>query len=91
MDHIQKEAGNTADIIFGVGSDEELGDAVSVLVIATGFSNDNKNILALLKRLNILWKTDQVLHLTENRRSKADSRKNQNLKYNPGKIFSVRR
>lgn len=42
MDHIQKEAGNTADIIFGVGTDEELGDAVSVLVIATGFSNDNK-------------------------------------------------
>ncbi len=42
MDYIQKEAGNTADIIFGVGTDEELGDAVSVLVIATGFSNDNK-------------------------------------------------
>jgi len=42
MDHIQKEAGHTADIIFGVGTDEELGDAVSVLVIATGFSNDDK-------------------------------------------------
>ncbi|RRQ47305.1 cell division protein FtsZ [Chryseobacterium sp. SC28] len=42
MDYIQKEAGNTADIIFGVGTDEELGDAVSVLVIATGFSNDDK-------------------------------------------------
>jgi len=42
MDHIQKEAGNTADIIFGVGTDEELGDAVSVLVIATGFSNEDK-------------------------------------------------
>ena len=41
MDHIQKEAGNTADIIFGVGTDEELGDAVSVLVIATGFAKDN--------------------------------------------------
>ena len=40
MDHIQEEAGNTADIIFGVGTDEELGDAVSVLVIATGFSKD---------------------------------------------------
>ena len=40
-DYIQKEAGNTADIIFGVGSDEELGDAISVLVIATGFSKDN--------------------------------------------------
>ncbi len=42
MDHIQEEAGNTADIIFGVGSDEELGDAVSVLVIATGFSKDHQ-------------------------------------------------
>ena len=41
MDHIQKEAGHTADIIFGVGADEELGDAVSVLVIATGFSKDD--------------------------------------------------
>jgi cell division protein FtsZ len=42
MDHIQKEAGNTADIIFGVGADEELGDAVSVLVIATGFAKDHQ-------------------------------------------------
>ncbi len=42
MDHIQQEAGNTADIIFGVGSDEELGDSVSVLVIATGFAKDHK-------------------------------------------------
>lgn len=42
MDHIQKEAGNTADIIFGVGTDEELGDAVSVLVIATGFNKENR-------------------------------------------------
>lgn len=40
-DYIQREAGNTADIIFGVGTDEELGDAISVLVIATGFSNDD--------------------------------------------------
>lgn len=42
MDHIQKEAGHTADIIFGVGTDEELGDSVSVLVIATGFAKDNR-------------------------------------------------
>jgi len=41
-DHIQREAGNTADIIFGVGSDEELGDAISVLVIATGFAKENR-------------------------------------------------
>ena len=40
-DYIQREAGNTADIIFGVGTDEELGDAISVLVIATGFAKDD--------------------------------------------------
>lgn len=42
MDHIQQEAGHTADIIFGVGTDEELADQVSVLVIATGFSKDDR-------------------------------------------------
>ncbi|MDL1913910.1 MAG: cell division protein FtsZ [Bergeyella sp.] len=39
-DYIQKEAGNTADIIFGVGTDEDLGESISVLVIATGFAKD---------------------------------------------------
>ncbi|WP_029298362.1 cell division protein FtsZ [Chryseobacterium hispalense] len=53
MDHIQKEAGNTADIIFGVGSDEELGDSVSVLVIATGFSNDNKKFSGPTEKIKI--------------------------------------
>ena len=41
-DHIQREAGNTADIIFGVGTDEELGDSISVLVIATGFAKEDR-------------------------------------------------
>jgi cell division protein FtsZ len=53
MDHIQKEAGHTADIIFGVGSDEELGDAVSVLVIATGFSNDDKKFAGPTEKIKI--------------------------------------
>lgn len=53
MDHIQKEAGNTADIIFGVGSDEELGDSVSVLVIATGFSNDNQKFSGTTEKIRI--------------------------------------
>ncbi|ROH96121.1 cell division protein FtsZ [Chryseobacterium daecheongense] len=53
MDHIQKEAGNTADIIFGVGSDEELGDSVSVLVIATGFSNDNQKFSGPTEKIRI--------------------------------------
>ena len=46
---IQREAGNTADIIFGVGTDAELGDSISVLVIATGFAADDQNMQAQLK------------------------------------------
>lgn len=52
MDHIQQEAGNTADIIFGVGTDEELGDAVSVLVIATGFSKDYQKTSGVTEKVN---------------------------------------
>lgn len=54
MDHIQQEAGNgnIANIIFGVGSDEELGDAVSVLVIATGFSNENPVVSGITEKIN---------------------------------------
>ncbi|RVU91443.1 cell division protein FtsZ [Flavobacterium columnare] len=36
-DYIQEEAGYNANIIMGVGEDEELGDKISVTVIATGF------------------------------------------------------
>lgn len=39
-DYIQDEAGATADVIWGYGSDESLGDQLRVTVIATGF---NKN------------------------------------------------
>lgn len=53
MDYIQKEAGNTADIIFGVGADEELGDAVSVLVIATGFSKENQKYAGPTEKIKI--------------------------------------
>lgn len=37
-DFIQNEAGGDANIIMGIGQDEELGDAVSITIIATGFS-----------------------------------------------------
>ena len=39
-DHIQIEAGHSANIIMGVGEDENLGDAIAVTVIATGFNMD---------------------------------------------------
>ncbi len=38
-DYIQDEAGSTADVIWGHGYDETLGDALSVTIIATGFQH----------------------------------------------------
>lgn len=40
-DYIQEEAGSTANIIFGVGFDEELGEKIRAIVIATGFEGTN--------------------------------------------------
>ena len=40
-DFIQAQAGQTADIIMGIGNDPELGSSVSVTVIATGFKTND--------------------------------------------------
>ncbi len=42
-DHIQIEAGHGANIIMGVGEDEDLGEAIGVTVIATGFNIDQQD------------------------------------------------
>ncbi len=44
-DYIQHEAGSSADIIWGNGTDETLGDKISITLIATGFdsSTNRKN------------------------------------------------
>ncbi|MBM1108099.1 cell division protein FtsZ [Aurantibacter crassamenti] len=42
-DHIQVQAGHGANIIMGVGEDEDLGEAIAVTVIATGFNIDQQN------------------------------------------------
>lgn len=41
-DYIQEEAGASADVIWGYGADESMGDELSVTIIATGF-NQNPN------------------------------------------------
>ncbi len=41
-DYIQSEARTNVDIIMGVGEDENLGDAIAVTVIATGFNADQE-------------------------------------------------
>ncbi|MBU2995064.1 cell division protein FtsZ [Cellulophaga baltica] len=44
-DHIQGEAGHSANIIMGVGEDETLGEAIAVTVIATGFNIDQQDTI----------------------------------------------
>ena len=39
-DYVQTEAGNTANVIMGVGSDEALEDKLSVTIIAAGFETN---------------------------------------------------
>lgn len=42
-DHIQAEAGHSANIIMGVGEDDSLDEAISVTIIATGFDIEQQN------------------------------------------------
>jgi len=42
-DHIQAEAGHSANIIMGVGEDEALEGAISVTIIATGFNVEQQD------------------------------------------------
>ncbi|WP_298879375.1 cell division protein FtsZ [uncultured Polaribacter sp.] len=44
-DYIQDEAGYDANIIMGIGEDEELGEAIAVTIVATGFAADQQNTI----------------------------------------------
>ncbi|MCX2719175.1 cell division protein FtsZ [Lentiprolixibacter aurantiacus] len=57
-DHIQIEAGHGANIIMGVGEDENLGDAIAVTVIATGFNVDQQNDI-------VNTETKKIIHTLE--------------------------
>ncbi len=44
-DYIQTEAGYNANIIMGIGEDEDLGDSIRVTVVATGFPSGEQKFL----------------------------------------------
>jgi cell division protein FtsZ len=48
-DYIQHEAGSGADIIWGNGTDETLGNKISITLIATGFDSQQKTTPTALK------------------------------------------
>lgn len=41
LEYVQEMAGNNADLIYGVAIDPEMGEAISVTVIATGFKSSS--------------------------------------------------
>ena len=61
-DHIQQEAGHSANIIMGVGEDDQLEDSISVTVIATGFDIEQQNQIANTEVKKIIHnlETDQT-------------------------------
>ena len=65
-DYIQAEAGNSADVIWGHGYDETLGDSICVTVIATGFSStpDTGEIREVQKKV-VSLEADVPISLTQ--------------------------
>ncbi len=61
-DHIQDEAGSTANVIWGHGYDETLGEALSVTIIATGFKSSPDTGSEMEKREK---QKKKYLHLNE--------------------------
>lgn len=57
-DHIQEEAGHSANIIMGVGDEESLESSISITVIATGFNMEQQNEI-------VNTETKKIIHTLE--------------------------
>lgn len=57
-DHIQNEAGHSANIIMGVGEEESLEGSISITVIATGFNVEQQNEI-------VNTETKKIIHTLE--------------------------
>ena len=58
-EHIQNETGNSANIIMGVGEDIELGNNISVTVIATGFGDEKQQSLVNSETKKVIYTLDE--------------------------------
>ncbi len=61
-EYIQEEAGNSADVIMGVGEDDSLGEAISVTIIATGFNKNQQDMIANAE-------PDKIVHVLKDEKS----------------------
>lgn len=70
-DYIQGEAGHSANIIMGVGEDEELGDAIAVTVIATGFNIEQQHDIVNIEAKKIIHTLEDEQKAMQNLSPKA--------------------
>ena len=71
-DHIQEQAGFGANIIMGVGEDLNLGDSVSVTIIATGFNADQQNEITNIEPEKIIHSLEEEDNLFNQKPLKND-------------------
>lgn len=65
-DHIQEEAGHSANIIMGVGEDEGLENAIAITIIATGFNAEQQNEI-------VNTETKKIIHTLEDEQKAVHS------------------
>ena len=65
-DYIQTEAGNHTNIIMGVGEDENLGNEISVTVIATGFGQEQQNEISNTEAKKIIHSLEDEQKIVKN-------------------------
>lgn len=72
-DHIQGEAGHGANIIMGVGEDEELAESIAVTIIATGFNHDQQDDIVNTESKKIIHTLEDEQKATQDLSPKQES------------------
>ena len=89
-EYVQKETGNSANIIMGVGEDQELGNNISVTVIATGFAEDQQNNLVNSETKKVIYTLDEDQAIEKELIEEEDITKNdvETITYNSNNSIS---
>jgi cell division protein FtsZ len=82
-DHIQGEAGHSANIIMGVGDDEDLAESIAVTIIATGFDHEQQNDIVNTEAKKIIHTLEDEQKATQNLSPKPDTGFSHQSNYKP--------
>jgi len=80
-EYVQDEAGSTADIIWGLGHDKNLGNKINVTLIATGFESENSLVFDIFDR-----KEEKKVHPLEPKASFQENRRTTNVEVDDMKL-----